>query len=82
MTPNGLIPFLSGPIKGRNHDAVMLRQSNLFDWLRHFSHSANGSQLCIDGDPEYSLREQLHRPFKRGINLTPEEAVYNRAINY
>ena len=36
VTPNGLIANLFGPIKGRKHDAAMLRESNLLDGLRQF----------------------------------------------
>ena len=72
VTPNGLIANLFGPIEGRKHDAAMLRQFNLLGELRQFSHSANGSQLCIYGDHAHPLREHLQGPFRRGINLTPE----------
>ena len=82
VTANGLIANLFGPIEGRKHDAAMLRESNLLVELRQFSHSANGNQLCIYGDPAYSLREHLQGPFRRGINLTPEEAGYNRAMSH
>ena len=60
----------------------MLRESNLLGELRQFSNSANGNQLCIYGDPGHPLREYLQGPFRRGINLTPEEAAYNRAMSH
>ena len=82
VTPNGLIANLFGLIEGRKHDVAMLRESHLFDELRQFSHSVNGKQLCIYGDPAYPLREHLQGSFRRGINLTPEEATYNRAMNH
>ena len=82
MTPNGLIANLFGPIEGRKHDAAMLRESNLLGELRQFSHSANGNQLCIYGDPAHPLREHLQGPFRRGINLTLEEAAYSRAMSH
>ena len=51
VTPNGLITNLFGPIKGRKHDAAMLRESNLLDGLRQFWHFAKGSHW------ESTLRE-------------------------
>ena len=51
VTPNGLIANLFGPIKGRKHDAAMLREYNLLDELRQFSHFAKGSHW------ESTLRE-------------------------
>ena len=59
----------------------MLRKPNLHGELKQFSHSANGNQLCIRGDSAYPLREHLQGPFRRVINLTPEEATYNRAVS-
>ena len=82
MTPNGLIANLFGSTEGRKHDAAMLRESNLLGELRQFSHSANGNQLCIYGDPAYPLRQHLQGPFQWGIKLTPEEATYNRAMSH
>ena len=60
----------------------MLREYNLLGELRQFSYSANGNQLCVYGDPAYPLRVHLQGPFRRGTDLTPEEAAYNRAMSH
>ena len=72
VTPNVLIASCFGPIEGRKYDAALLKECNLLVKLRQFSHSTNGNQLCIYGDPPYLLRKHLQEPFRRGINLTPE----------
>ena len=57
----------------------MLRESNLLNELSRFSFSQAGNPLCIYGDAAYPLR--LHLPFRRGIQLTPNESAYNTAMS-
>ena len=60
----------------------MLRESNLLGELSQFKRFKNGSQLCIYRDPAYPLRMHLQGPLRRDLNLTPEEAAYDRAMSY
>ena len=81
IAPNGLIANLFGPIEGKRHDCAMLRESNLLNELSRFSFSQAGNPLFIYGDAAYPLRLHLQGPFRRGIQLTPNESAYNTAMS-
>ena len=48
-------------MEGRRHNSGMLAESNLLPLLQQDFHRANGSLLCIYGDPAYPLRAHLQR---------------------
>ena len=58
-------------MEGRRHNSGMLAESNLLPLLQQDFHRANGSLLCIYGDPAYPLRAHLQRSFKG--NHFPQE---------
>ena len=47
--------------------------------LQQYCHSANGSPLCIYGDPAYPLRAHLQRPFE-GNHLSQEQKDFNKSM--
>ena len=66
--------------EGRKHDAGMLAESHLLDYLHQYAFSLAGQPLCIYGDPAYPIRVHLQCPFRNGV-LTPQMEVYNTAMS-
>jgi len=81
VAPNGMIANLFGPVEGRRHDSALLAMSGLLNQLEERSFSPNGQALCIYGDPAYSHRVHLQRPFGRRPGLTPEEEAFNQSMS-
>ena len=79
-TPDGLVVFLHGPVEGRRHNSVMLRESGLLHLLQKHSFSPNGDIMCIYGDPAYPLRPHLQDPF-RNAPLTEEQQTWNQRMS-
>ncbi|XP_029831683.2 uncharacterized protein LOC115316464 [Ixodes scapularis] len=77
MCANGIICELDGPFPGHRHDAVMLRESGLYDKLERL---VQGSTFTIYGDPAYPLRPLLMRPYA-GVSLTAQQQEFNRAMS-
>ena len=65
--------------EGKRHDSTILHESGLLTDLRRVAFY-NGDPLCLYGDPAYPLRVHLKAPF-RGNNITPEMALYNKAMS-
>ena len=65
--------------EGKRHDSTMLHESGLLTDLRRVAFY-NGDPLCLYGDPAYPLRVHLQAPF-RGNNITPQMALYNKAMS-
>ena len=76
VAPNGLIANIYSPVEGRRHDSGMLAESNLLPLLQQGCHRANGSPLCVYGDPACPLRAHLLRPFE-GNHLSQEQKDFN-----
>lgn len=80
VAPNGLIANLYGPMEGRRHDCALLNESGLLQVLINHSHTPNGQNLCIYGDPAYPIRPQLLGPFK-GANVTNDQKEFNKSMS-
>jgi nuclease HARBI1 len=65
-----------GPISGRRHDAVILRQSGLVEIMRD-----RLPQFAIYGDPAYPLSSVLLRPFRGAAVASEAEAEFNTAMS-
>ncbi|XP_028403364.1 uncharacterized protein LOC114526065 [Dendronephthya gigantea] len=78
--PNGIIANMFGPIEGRRHDAGMLADSNLLNYLEQHAYSPDGEPMCIYGDPAYPLRVNLQAPF-RNVLMTPAMQEFNRSMS-
>ncbi|KAH9074077.1 hypothetical protein Ae201684P_015975 [Aphanomyces euteiches] len=73
---NGLIISMYGPIEGRRHDVILLKESGVGQkWL---SHACPGTYVY--GDPAYPLRPWLISPYK-GARLTSAQASFNKKMN-
>lgn len=79
VTPDGLIANLFGPMSGRRHDAALLNESGLLNYMEtHYN--VNGQPLCVYGDPAYPQRPHLQRPFL-GQHLTPQQQQFNTGMS-
>ncbi|PFX23931.1 hypothetical protein AWC38_SpisGene11500 [Stylophora pistillata] len=79
--PNGLIAHLYGPVEGKKHDAVMLKDSGLLDDLERNAFSpVTGEAMCIYGDPAYPLRLHLQQPFREAPLTAPMEQ-FNKSMS-
>ena len=65
--------------EGKKHDSGMLADSNLLPLLQQHCHRANGSALCIYGDPAYPLRAHLQISFESN-HLPQEQKDFNKFI--
>ncbi|KXJ05009.1 hypothetical protein AC249_AIPGENE21433, partial [Exaiptasia diaphana] len=74
QTPNGLIAH----IKGRRHDAFVLRMSDLLPKLQRLVRP-NGEPYELYGDSAYGISQNILASF-RGANLTAEQQEFNRAM--
>lgn len=81
--PIGLIANLYGHVKGRRHDAGMLKDSSLLNVLQREAHTPRGDPLCLYGDPAYPLRPQLMSPFREAAVpvLTLDTMAFNTAMS-
>ena len=80
MTPIGLHAHMWGPLEGRRHDVIMLRESGLLNQLENLPLAENGQPFVIYGDPAYPVRQHIISPFK-GANRTPLQADFNAAMS-
>ena len=67
-------------LEGRKHDAAMLKDSHLLDYLNGHAFSATGEAMCLYGDPAYPHRIHLQGPFKEQ-RLTPAMGDFNSAMS-
>ena len=80
VAANGMIANLYGPVEGRSHDAGILRRSELLHKLEQYCNKADGSPLCIFGDPAYPVRPHIQAPYKNN-NLSDAEKDFNKAMS-
>jgi hypothetical protein len=76
VSPDGIILHLFGPIEGRRHDCILLRESNLdsiFDDPRSTGYH-------IYGDPAYARRGYMLSGYK-GSNLTDAQKLFNTRMS-
>jgi hypothetical protein len=78
-TPDGMIVHLGGPFAGRRHDARMLTDSKIRDYLAVHARDADGQSFVIYGDEGYGRREEVLAPY-RGSTLTNEQNSYNGSM--
>ena len=67
-------------MRGRKHDAAILKDSHLLDDLNAHAFSATGEAMCLYGDPAYPHRIHLQGPFKEQ-RLTPAMGDFNSAMS-
>ena len=79
MLPNGLIGHMFGPMEGRRHDAILLRESNILGQLQQL-YTHDGRPFTVYGDPAYPTREHLISPIKRHV-LTDQERRFNTSMS-
>ena len=74
--------MLSFVLEGRRHDAGMLADSNLLQYMQRYAFSPGpvARPLCVYGDPAYPMRVHLQAPF-RNVVLTPQMVNYNKAMS-
>ena len=73
VASNSLIANLFGPVEGKRHDSGILGDSGLLHELQQHAHGSNG-------DPAYTLRQQLMCPF-RGSAITPLQDAWNKSMS-
>ena len=79
-TPDGLIVDLFGPVEGRRHDMFLLKQSNLRERLRQYSHNSHGEIMSIYGDPAYSITGYILSGYK-GARLDETQQLFNKKMS-
>jgi hypothetical protein len=77
-TPDGMIVHFGGPFPGRRHDARMLTDSHIRDYLAVHARNQNGDRLFVYGDEGYGRGIQVLAPF-RG-NVDAEQMAYNESM--
>jgi hypothetical protein len=77
-TPDGLISHLGGPFPGRRHDARMLTEFRIKDFLFQHSHGHGNRELAIYGDEGYGRLFPVLAPY-RGT-LTEEQNATNEGM--
>ena len=79
VMPNGLIGHLFGPMEGRRHDAILLRESGLLDQIQPL-YTRDGRPFTIYGDPAYPIREHIISPNRRQ-NPNQQEQQFNISMS-
>ena len=80
VTPDGMIASLFGPMEGKRHDAAVLRESHLVNYIRQnipAFHAAGHGQLY--GDSAYPLCPEILTPFKH--HVTPDQQLFNTTMS-
>lgn len=78
ITPDGIIINLNGAHPGRNHDAAIFRDSEIYDQLQRNVVFQNG-QYVLYGDQGYGIRELLLVPYANPV--TEEQQNFNTAMS-
>lgn len=83
VIPNGLIAHLYGPLEGRRHDIVLLRESGILQELEQMGPDRENMSFALYGDPAYPVRADLLSPFptRRKRALSPDEQEFNRLMS-
>ena len=69
-----------GSLEGKRHDCTLLRESNVMPKLIQYAYDANGTALCLYGDPAYPLSVHLHSPFQhRPVN--PQKQAFDTSMS-
>jgi hypothetical protein len=76
-TPDGLISHFFGPVEGRRHDVVVLRESGIQARLEG---DAAFAGYVIYGDGGYACKSFLVAPY-RGAELSPDQRAFNLAMS-
>lgn len=77
-TPEGLILYATGPMKGCRHDWKLYLRSELYETLDELIFIED-KMYCWYGDFGYNTRAFLEVPFQ-GFNLTAAQKLCNRAM--
>ena len=80
VTPDGLHIHVYGPVKGRQHDATLYKQSGLATILDKYFYAPGGKALFIYGNPAYGIGPHLLSPFK-GPAVTKDQALWNSKMS-
>lgn len=78
-TPDGMITHLSGPYRGQQHDASILTDSKIRDYLFQHARDIHGNLMNIYGDEGYASNGQVRSPYRRRL-LTDEEMAFNASM--
>ena len=62
------------------HDARMLAVSELYDDLETVAFCPAGREMCLHGDPAFSLRIHLQAPFRIAV-LTRQMNIFNEKMS-
>jgi nuclease HARBI1 len=76
--PDGLCTHFWGPMEGRRHDAAMLRESQLMNYLDQQGATFDGR--FIYGDPAYGVSHRILSGFKGNLASIEkrDKALFNR----
>ena len=72
---NGLRGHLFGPMEGRRHDAILLRESGLLDPIQPL-YTRDGRPFTVYCDPAYPTREHIISQIRRQ-NPNQQEQLFN-----
>jgi hypothetical protein len=75
----GITVHMSGPYRGRQHDASILTDSFLREYLAQHSVDIHGNAMVIYGDEGYARRGQVLSPY-RARRVTPEQGLFNEGM--
>jgi hypothetical protein len=78
-TSDGMTVHMSGPYQGQQHDALILTDLKLRDYLAQHSVDIYGNQMVIYGDEGYAWQEQVLSPFC-ARRITPEQGKFNEGM--
>jgi hypothetical protein len=78
-SPDGMVVHFGGPFPGRRHDARMLTDSRIREYLAVHAVNRHGERLVVYGDEGYGRGVEVTAPF-RGNDLTEEQSDYNESM--
>lgn len=77
VTPDGVTV---GAFPGRQHDAGIFRESELYNQLEQKVRLPNGTAFVLFGDQAYGIRELLLCPFP-GHDVNEEQRNFNASMS-
>jgi hypothetical protein len=80
VTADGIIIRVFGPVEGRHHDVMLLRESGLTDILEEHFWGPSGEMYFVYGDSAYQMVGHVMAPFK-GAYVTEAECAWNMKMS-